>query len=614
MALCLAVSLASPARAGTGSDDGSESPFEPVIVTAARVAQTADETLAPVTVLTREDIERSQAQSLEDLFRGLPGIDIANAGGAGKATTLYMRGTNSDQVLVLVDGVKVGSATTGATAFQDIPVELIDRIEIVRGPHSSLYGSEAMGGVIQIFTRAGAGAPKASLAVGGGTYGTWQGSAGVSSGLGNNGSLSAGVSGYDTQGFADCLTPPPSNPYAGCGATVLPNTNDGYRNDSARLRLGWRFDGGSDAEVSWLHTHGNTRYEGSYSNIGITSQEVLSAKVGLVPLDFWHATLRAARSQDNESDYLYSEFVDLFDTQRTTLSWQNELELAKGQRFVLGVDHQEDEVDSSAAFALASRADTGAFGEYLGQFGAQSLQLAARRDDNEQFGIHSTGSAAWGLDLTGSLRLTASFGTAFKAPSFNELYYPNYGNPDLKPEQSHSAELGLAGRAGESRWSLNAYRTMVTDLIVDSEINYLPYNIDAARILGLEAVGSTRFFGWDLRGNVTLLDPTDEGGPPNQGNQLARRARRAGSLSADRVFGSWSAGATLRAQSLRYEDPANTELMGGYATVDLRGEYKIRRDLRLQVRIENLLDKNYETAYLYNQPGRGIYWMLRYQP
>jgi vitamin B12 transporter len=578
-------------------------------VTATRTAQTADETIAPVTVITREDIEGSQAQSVADLLRDQPGISISNNGGQGKFTSVFLRGANSDQVLVLVDGVKVGSATSGTSAFEDLPLDLIERIEIVRGPQSSLYGSEAIGGVIQIFTRKGNGPLKPSFSLGGGSYGTRQGSAALSSDAGSGGWYSVGLSGFDTHGFPACK----SSLTAGCYAIVPPGETDGYENESARLRAGWRFANGTEAEMNWLHTDGDNLYEGSYSNESKSVRQVLGASLGTTPLDAWHTALRAGQSQDDSDDFLNGIFVDRFNTQRRTLSWQNDIELAQGHQLVAGVDWQNDRVTSTTAYALTSRDDTGVFAEYLAKMGAHDIQLAVRRDNDQQFGAKSTGSVAWGYNLNPELRITASFGSAFKAPNFNDLYYPGFSNPSLRPEASHSVNVGLAGKAGAARWSLNTFETQVTDLI-GLDAAYIPINIDSARIRGIEGVASARLLDWELRGNLNLLDPENQSTGADNGNVLPRRPKQAISLDANRSVGAWSGGVTVRAESYRYDDLANTIRLGGFTTVDLRTEYRVNKDWRMQARIQNLLNKDYETAYLYNQPGRGVYVMLRYQP
>ena len=593
-----------------GSHSAFTAEIAPIIVTATRTAQTADETLSSVTVITRKEIERQQAQFVQDLLRGIPGVDIANNGGPGKATSVFLRGTESDHVLVLIDGIKVGSATLGTTAFQDIPVEQIERIEIVRGPRSSLYGSEAIGGVIQIFTRKGGGPLKPYFSLGGDSYHTYNASAGVSGG-GERGWFSLNASGIDTEGFNAC-DGKPSPGGAGC-FTTEPD-KDGYRNLSGSLRAGYRFDNGLEMDVHALRAEGKNEFDGSFVNESESVQQVVGGTARFSPADIWHITLTAGRSRDESDNFKDGAFQSRFDTQRDTLSFQNDLSIAPDHLLTVGGDYQDDRVDGTTAYAVTSRDNTGLFTQYQGRFGAHDVQLSLRRDDNEQFGNRNTGGVAWGYALSEGLRLTASYGTAFKAPTFNELYFPGFGNPNLRPEESDSIELGLSGKATWGHWSLNAYETRINDLIAFDASTFAPANIDQARIRGLEAVLGTRIGSWDLNTNLTLLDPENRSGGPNDGNVLPRRARQSLRLDADRDFGRYRLGATLLAAGKRYDDLANTRELGGYATIDLRAEVALAKDWRVQARVENLLDKDYETAAFFNQPGRSLYLTLRYQP
>lgn len=581
-----------------------------IIITASRTAQTADETLSSVTVITRKEIERQQAQSVQDLLHGIPGVDIANNGGPGKATSVFLRGTESDHVLVLIDGVKAGSATLGTTAFQHIPVEQIERIEIVRGPRSSLYGSEAIGGVIQIFTRKGGGALKPFFSIGGGSYGTYNASAGLSGG-GERGWFSLSVSGIDTEGFNAC-DGKPSPGGAGC-FTTEPD-KDGYHNLSGSLRAGYRFDNGLEMDVHALRTTGETEFDGSFVNESESVQQVFGGTLRFSPTDLWDITLTAGRSRDESDNFKDGVFQSRFDTERDTVTFQNDFAIATEHLLTVGADYQDDWVDGTTAYTISSRDNTGLFAQYQGMFGDHDLQLSLRRDDNEQFGNRNTGGAGWGYALGEGLRLTASYGTAFKAPTFNELYFPGFGNPNLRPEESRSFELGLSGKANWGNWSLNAYETRIDDLIAFDASTFAPANIDQARIRGLEAVLGSRLGNWDLNANLTLLDPENRSGGANDGNVLPRRARQSLRLDAERDFGRYRLGATLLAAGKRYDDLANTRELGGYSTIDLRAEYALTEDWRVQARVENLLDKDYETAAFFNQPGRSLYLTLRYQP
>ncbi|MHA6493921.1 TonB-dependent vitamin B12 receptor [Pseudomonas borbori] len=580
------------------------------VVTATRTAQTTRQSLAAVTLFDRAQIERSQASSVPELLRSVPGVSFSNNGGPGKNSSLFMRGTESDHVLVLIDGVKAGSATSGGAALQDLPLELIERIEVVRGPRSSLYGSEAIGGVIQIFTRKGDGrGVKPFLSAGYGTHDSYSGGAGVSGGDGKAW-YSLGVSGTDSDGIN---TKPQQ-------ASGYENDADGYRNLSGSVRAGYRFDNGLELDANLLHAKGHndydqvnrTRTSGFRANADSLSR-VVGTRARFSPLQPWQVTLQAGRSEDKSDAYLDGRFSSRFDTRRDTFSWQNDLSLAAGHSLIVGLDYQLDEVNGSTAYAEDSRDNSGAFVQYLGEVGRHDWQLSLRRDDNQQFGKHDTGNLAYGYALTDRLSATVSYGTAFKAPTFNELYFPDYGNPQLDAETSRSLEVGLAGEQEWGTWAVNAFRTRVDDLIAYDSSIQAPANIDKARIRGVELVLGSQLLGVDWNANYTLMEPENSADGANAGNELARRAKQIFNLDLDRRLGAFNLGASLHAEGQRYDDLANTKELSGYATLDLRGEYRLTPEWRLQTRVANLLNADYETAEGYNQPGQAVYFSVRYQ-
>ena len=580
------------------------------IVTATRTAQTVEQSLAAVTVLDRERIERSQAASLPELLKQVPGVSLTNSGGPGKNTSLFMRGSESDHVLVLVDGVKIGSVTGGGAALQDLPLELIERIEVVRGPRSSLYGSEAIGGVIQIFTRKGQGeGAKPFFSAGYGTHDSYSGSIGVSGGDGR-GWYSLGASGSDTDGINA----------KSVQTSGYESDADGYRNLSATLSAGYRFDNGLELDANVLRAKSHNDYDSVNSKrtagFGANADgesRVFGTRARFSPLERWAVTLQAGRSEDDSDAYQDGRFYSRFDSRRDSLSWQNDIELAVGHTLTLGVDHQHDEVDSTATYAEDSRDNDGYFAQYLGQAGRHDWQVSLRHDDNEQFGQHDTGNVGYGYGFTDWLRGSISYGSAFKAPTFNELYYPDYGNPNLEAETSRSLEIGLAGQHGWGHWAVNAYRTVIDDLIAYDASIFGPANVQEARIRGVELVVGSQLMGWDWSANYSLLEPENRSAGANRGNELTRRAKQLFNFDVDRRLGAFSVGASLHAEGQRYDDLANQNELAGYATLDLRGEYRMSPEWRLQARVANLLDADYETARGYNQPGQAAYLTVRYQ-
>ncbi len=578
-------------------------PSDSIIVTASRVAETADETLAPVTVISRDDIEKRQPRSLQDLLHGELGLTIANNGGAGKTTSLFLRGTESDHVLVLIDGVKVGSATSGGAPFESIPVDQIEHIEIVRGPRSSLYGSEAIGGVIQIFTRKGNQQDTYSISAGYGSDSTSTLSI-TTRGGSNTHWYSVGVNGNNTDGFDacddDCRTNDPDN--------------DGYKSLSASARLGYRFTNNLEIEGHSLTTNGESEFDGTRSDKAETKNRVTGATMRYTPTERWATTLKIGQSTDHSVNLNKGNFYSRFITTRTTASLQNDIAINQNQLLVIGGDYQNDEVDSSTSYAQTERRNNALFGQLQSHIVHHDVQLSLRYDDNQQFGTNATGSAAWGYTWQSGLKFTTTYSTAFKAPTFNELYYPGYGNDQLKPEEAKNIELGLKGKSSLGKWSLNVFENRVDQLIAYDSSVFAPGNISLARIRGLETALSTTISNWHVDSGITLLDPEHRGNDSKQGNVLPRRAKQTLRLDINRSSGLIDTSLTLVAYGKRYDDLANKRKLGGYATVDLTAAYQLNRDWRVSGRVENVLDKAYQNVYTYNQPDRGLFVSIHYQP
>ena len=614
------------------ADQDDASALNPVIVTATRTAVTANDTLSSVTVITRDDIQRLQPVSLIDLLAGLPGINFTQSGGLGQTSSLFVRGTNSDHTLVLIDGVRIGSITAGFASLEQIPVEQIERIEIVRGPRSSLYGADAIGGVIQIFTRHGQrdGALAPSLSMTGGSHGLLASQVGLSGGDAHAWyNLSLG--GEYTSGFPGCKMGA-AEAMAGC--YVDDPRDDAYRNWNGAADFGYRWDNGTELAFTWLRSKNDVEYAGSPygGNDAVNEQRVAGVRLSFSPLEPWKVTLNAGQSKDLATTYYqgtyYGEYYPLaqtgyFNSERNQFSWQNDIALTANQLLTAGVDYEQDRLDSSTGYLADRRNDTGAYLQYQGTFGNNEVQLSARHDHNEQFGDHNTGAAAWGYHFDHGLRVYASYGTAFHAPTFNDLYYPPYygvpsANPDLKPEKSRSAELGVAQQLGIWNWGVSAYQTRIDDLILlDPSQNYVPFNVSKARIRGLEGQAGVNLDGWQVQGYLTLQQPKDIGSAAadaNSGNLLPRRPERMGRIDIDRRFGAFGVGTTWYAAGRSYDDAANTHRLGGYSTLALRASWHFTQDWQVEAKLANAFDRDYETVYYYNQPGRTWYLTLRYSP
>lgn len=575
-------------------------------VTAHRMARTTDQTLAAVTVVTRQDIEGSQAKDITQLLDGTQGVSLSNNGGLGKTTSIRLRGTNSNQVLVLVDGVRIGSATLGTVSLQDIPLAQVERIEIVRGPRSQLYGADAVGGVIQIFTKRGQPGTQVSAAMEYGSHNTRRVALGVN-GAQDNLEYGINLSDLQTDGFS-----------------ALKNNNpdeDGYNNRSLSGHLGYRFANGLKLSLSGLRAKGENEYDSAWGPANFydsdSLQQSLVGKLEYSPSEIWDITLSLGESRDEMTTYVNDAFNSLFNTKRRQFAWQNDIALSEESVLTLGVDYLKDEVEGTSNYSVSERDNKALFAQYQAAFGANDVVIGLRHDDNEAFGDYNTGNLSWGRELTETLRLVASYGTGFRAPTFNDLYYQDpwgsNGNPNLTPEESKSMELSLRGGQTWGEWNLNLFRTDIDGLIDWVEIapfTYQPQNVDRARIDGLEAGLSTELAGWQLRGSLTLLDPRNRA----TGNQLTDRSKRTLRIDLDRTFGMTELGATLNARSRSYSDTANTLETDGFGTLDLRAARHLNRDWTLRGQVRNLFDRDYETIRTYNTGGRELFVSLHYAP
>ncbi|MDE2306988.1 MAG: TonB-dependent receptor [Xanthomonadaceae bacterium] len=630
----LAAALLGCTMAAQAADQGVSDPgnpgranaLAPVIVTATRTAISADDALSSVTVITRADIERLQPASVADLLAGLPGVTFAQAGGLGEQTSLFLRGTNSTHTLVLIDGMRIGSVTAGLASLEQIPVEQIERIEIVRGPRSSLYGADAIGGVIQIFTRHGQrnGGLAPSLSTTAGSHGLFGSEAGLSGGD-RHAWYNLSLGGQYTSGIPACRL---GAAEAGAGCFVDDPRPDAFRNWNGAANGGYRWDNGTELALDWLRSKNDVEYTGSPygGNRAINEQRVVSARLSFSPLPAWQVTLNAGQSRDLSNTSYQGTYYGTYyprtptgftNSRRNQASWQNDIALAPDQLLTVGVDYQQEHVGSSTGYLASNRDDTGGYAQYQGSFGRNEVQLSLRRDHNQQFGDHTTGAAAWGYRFAHGLRLTASYGTAFHAPTFNDLYYPPFfgipsANPDLKPEKSHSSELGLAQQLDGWNWALNAYQTGI-DQLITLDSNYFPENVDRARIRGVEGQLGTDLDGWRVQGYLTLQQPLSRGGADN-GHLLPRRPERTARIDLDRRFGAFGIGGTLYAAGRSYDDLANSHRLGGYSTVAFRASYQFAPAWQVQARLSNAFAHHYETAYFFNQLGRTWYLTLRYSP
>lgn len=579
--------------------------LDTVVVTASRVAQPVSDVIGSVTVIDSNEIEQRQAQSLQDLLRGEAGIDIYNSGGLGKDSGIYLRGANTDETLILVDGLRLGSATAGTTAIQFIPVDQIERIEIVRGPRSSLYGSDAMGGVIQIFTRNSDGE---NASVGYGYHDTQNYSAGA--GFKKDGwRFNVNGNYLQSNGINSCSGSPLIYS-VGCG--VYEPDDDGYRNLSGILNFGYTA-GDTDLAFNSLYTKGFTAFDGSFVNQTRFTESTSGVKLQTRMADNMVTSLSGGITQDRQSDFENGLYMSRFNTEKHQASLQSDWQIASSQSLIVGVDYLNDAIDSDTQFTETSRHNTGEFMEYMLKQDAAELNASIRNDDNEQYGANQTGSLGlkWSTSSK-ALSFNAGWGKAFHAPTFNDLYYPGYSNSNLLPEVSQSTELGMSGAAASLTWSLQAYETAIDDLIVLNNL-YVPFNVGEARIRGVELTLNKTWQQWNTEITYTAQNPLSRSNDDNFNHVLPRRSRQAGRFSLGYTSGKWQVLGIFNATGPRFDDLANSYRLGGYTTLDINTSWNFSPAFTAQLKFGNIFNRQYETAALYNQPGRSVYFTVSYR-
>ena len=574
-------------------EEVSESTLDPIVVTATLGPKTRGESDSSVTVIDNETIERLQPQTFEELLVGQPGLDITSNGSFGKNISVYTRGTGSESTVFLVDGVRLRSATSGSAAWQYFPPQMIERVEIVRGSRSNLYGADAVGGVIQAFTHSAPTGNEGWVQAGGGNFNTQEYIAGAA---GTEGRMkySLSASHLETDGTA----------------IVEGGEDKGFRNTSALASVAHQFDSGGEAGIVIMRAQGNTEFEGGDTDFAI---QTLGFRLDTPISDYWRSRILLAESLD-EQDTRDTFGDSTFDTKTRSARWENQISMGRHE-YIVGGELLVDEVDSTTDFEESSRTNAAIFGQALLNFGPTDFQLSLRADDNEAFGREETGAVAMGVDLDRSHRARVSYSTSFRAPTFNDLYFPGFGNADLQPETAASVELGIGGHYHRWFWDAAIYQTDADDLIVFTmrDGRFAPFNVNEARIRGAELSAGLELDAWTLQAAASVTDPRDE----ETDNRIRRRSGKQFRVDVDRAFGRVSVGTTVKGQGYRYDDAENTQRVAGFTTWDLRAKWQIDSHWTTNLTVDNVLDREYATALRFDgseyiAAGRTAMLTIRY--
>ncbi len=601
------------APSSSGNDD------DTVVVTANRFAQPVSTVLAPISVVTRADIDRWQAKSMTDVMRRLPGVDFSQSGGMGQLSSLYIRGTNSSHVLILIDGIRMNQAgVSGSSDLSQIPVSLVQRVEYIRGPRSAMYGSDAIGGVINIITTRE-------------NDGTT-----LSAGLGSNGYQSYDAATQQLVGQNTRVTLAGNYTYTH-GYDVVANLPDNYGNPAQSERDGFMSKSlfgsvqqqFSDQISGFVRGYGydnRTAYDGTsnfFYPYALADTRKLYSQTWDTGLRFHEGAFASqlVAGYSHSKDYNYDPKYGPYDASATldeikqyNVQWGNSYQMGHGN-VSGGVDWQKQSTEpgtSSLAEGYTLR-NTGVYATAMQMVGPVTLEGAVRGDDNSQFGWHGTWqtSAAW--EFVDGYRVFASYGTAYKSPNLGQLYSNYYGNSDLKPEESKQWEGGFEGLTGPVSWRISGYRSNIDNLIDSDPTTYRYYNIGKATIKGVETTASFDTGPLTHRVSYDYVDPRN--GKTNE--ILLRRAKQQFKYELDWQVYDFDWALTYQYLGQRYDKnfntyPAETVKMGGVSLWDIAVSYPVTSQLTLRGRIANLFDKDYETVYGYHTPGREYFFTGTY--
>ena len=563
------------------------------IVVTAKNNQSIENVLHTVHVFNLADIEAAQAQDIPALIDEIAGISFRDSGGRGSVTGVFVRGGSSSQTIVLIDGVRVGSATLGAAALNSYPIEAIERIEIIKGPFSGIYGADAAAGVIQLFTKKGGpGIGSVRATVGSDSLHEF----GVAFNGGNErNSFHVAINSEETDGIDR--------------TSILSGGNDdidGFEETAVSLGGQVAFSDSVSAKLNILATDNEVEFDNTFGRDPglVTETDTFSAALNVTAklneALTWTTTLGANEDQAITN----GSFPSDLSTERSSISSDLVVTLSDTAVLTAGVDYYEEDIASPTTnFPVSNRDNKGVFAQLTNKVGVIGFAASARYDDNSAYGSETNGSVALSLELSDDIKLSSSYGTAFSAPSFNFLYFPFFGNPDIKPEESESIEIKLQGANDVLNWAIAAYKTDYTNLFSFNPSTFLAANIGEAEVEGIEANLSTEIADWNVTVNADILSATNV----QTGVELDGRAEQTLALKASRDFGAFDVLFNLKTESNRF-DRSGIEL-ASYTLFDVAANYELNDTVQFSAKIDNVFDKDYTLSLInstqrYNTAGR----------
>ena len=592
MSFCIAFSISFSGQAA----------IDEIVVTA-KTNQNLADVLPTSHVLTSADILAQNAIDLPNLLDHISGINITPSGGRGSTTGVFIRGTSISQTIILIDGIRVGSATLGQAALNSYPLDAIERIEVIKGPLSAIYGADAVGGVIQIFTKSHLdGLGIATVTIGSDSLFEY----GLTLGAGNekNGFIISAHA-QDTDGIDH--------------TSLLTDDNDdidAYEETSFSLAARTELSDSTKMKLSILSTDNTVDIDNPFFGSGlglINKSKTLSSALNISTYFNDRITWATTLGLNSDEFSANGDFPSEFTTDRESLTSELSIEVNKSTRITLGVDYYNEDIKTGTTiFPTTDRDNKGVFGLFQSDFDKASLVASLRYDDNSAYGNDTNGSIAANYNFSDDLRVVLSYGTGFVAPSFNFLYFPFFGNADLLPEESESIELSLLGQNNDFEWRISAHQTDIKNLFSFDPNTFLAANIGSAELKGVEFEVSSQVAEWQLYAHLDLLSAKDA----NSGDKLDDRAETSLLISASRDLGNYHLTFDLRAENGRH-DLRGTEL-SSYGLFDLSGSYKFNDGLSISAKLENVFDKDYTINLIslterYNTTGRQAKLTLRYQ-